>query len=96
MQNTTARDGILAERKELIKSFESETVQWMQDKDQGEGRMRLAQRLAENYWRLDPYVRAKSMYDRTGILGKNGELDFYPGAKKKAVGGGDAADDDLD
>lgn len=96
LAKTTERDSILAERTELVKSYESETVQWMQGENQGEGRMRLAQRLAENYWKLDPFIRAKSMYDRQGILGRNGELNFYPGDKKKAVGGGDAAHDDLD
>ncbi|CZT18666.1 related to CRAL/TRIO domain protein [Ramularia collo-cygni] len=96
LAKTSERDSILAERTELVKSYESETVKWMQGEDLGEGRMRLAQRLAENYWKLDPYIRAKSLYDRQGVLGKNGELDFYPGDKKRAVGDGDAAQDELD
>lgn len=96
MAKTAERDGILAERAELVKSYESETVQWMSGEDKGDVRLRLAQRLAENYWKLDPFIRAKTLYDRTGVLGPNGELDFYPDGKKKAVGGTDGADDELD
>jgi hypothetical protein len=95
MAKTAEKEPILAERKELVDSFESETIAWMHGKDAGEGRLRLAQRLAENYWKLDPYVRATSIYDRTGVLSRNGELDFYP-EKKAAAAPANGADDELD
>lgn len=78
MKDTAAKEKILTERNELIKSYEEETMAWCQDKDKGEGRPRLAQRLAENYWRLDPYVRAHTPYDRTGVILPDGKVDFYP------------------
>ena len=78
MADTATRDGIMNERKALVGSFESETMSWISGEDAGQGRSRLAQRLTENYWKLDPYVRAKSLYDRQGVLGKDGKRDYYP------------------
>ena len=97
MADAASRDKVQAERTELVKSYESETLSWMHGEDGGEGRNKLAQSLAENYWRLDPYVRARSLYDRTGIIGAGGKLDFYPNAQSEAAGGGGGtADDDVD
>lgn len=102
MEDTETRNKILDERRELQKSYESETLAWAHGDDQGEGRNRLAQRLAENYWRLDPYVRARSLYDRSGVIGKEGKLDFYPSSSQSAAsagaagGGGGGGDDELD
>lgn len=36
-----------------------------------------------NYWGLDKYLRAKTYYDRVGMLSKNGTVNFYPTAEKK-------------
>ena len=71
----------------------------MHGDDSGEGRARLAERLAENYWKLDPYIRARSLYDRSGVLGAAGKLEFYPSAQGAAASGGGSggsAEDDLD
>ncbi|KAK5734369.1 phosphatidylinositol transfer protein csr1 [Elasticomyces elasticus] len=86
MDDASSREKIQAERTELVSSYEHETMAWIHGEGSGEGRGRLAQRLRENYWRLDPYVRARSLYDRTGVIGLGGRLDFYP----KAGGGGGA------
>jgi len=50
-------------------------------------RSRLTEALRKNYWTLDPYIRAKSWYDRTGVLLPNGDVEFYPEkqAKKEAI-----------
>ncbi|ORY12013.1 hypothetical protein BCR34DRAFT_483331 [Clohesyomyces aquaticus] len=61
----------------------------------------LAEELRSNYWKLDPFVRAKSLYDRTGMILPEGKLDFYPQKKvevsppagKKEV---ETSQDDLD
>lgn len=91
MQDTAAKDSIKSERAELVKSYESETLSWASGEDAGEGRTRLAQRIAENYWRLDPYVRARSLYDRSGVINEGGKINFYPSsADAKAGGDGDA------
>jgi hypothetical protein len=78
MQDTATRDAIKSERAELAKSYESETLAWIAGQDAGEGRTKLAQRLSENYWKLDPYVRSRSLYDRTGVISEGGKLNFYP------------------
>ena len=103
MEKTAERDPLIDERKELAKSFESETVAWKNGEDQGQGRARLAERLAENYWKLDPYIRARSLYDRQGVVGPGGNLNFYPShnastssSGQREGGGGGADDDELD
>lgn len=97
MANTSSRDKIASERAELSKSYESDTLTWAHGEDRGEGRGRLAERLAENYWRIDPYIRAKSLYDRQGVLGKDGKLQFYPGSRQQKAGSAaDTTEDDLD
>ncbi|KAK4960428.1 phosphatidylinositol transfer protein csr1 [Elasticomyces elasticus] len=87
MDDAASREKVQAERTELVASYEHETLSWISGEGSGEGRGRLAQRLRENYWRLDPYVRARSLYDRTGVLGLGGKLEFYPKAGG-GVGGG--------
>ncbi len=42
-------------------------------------RRQLAAALRANYWRLDPYVRARTIYDRIGVIREDGRIDFYPG-----------------
>jgi hypothetical protein len=94
MEDTVTKDAIKSERSELVKSYESETLSWVNDEDAGEGRTRLAQRIAENYWKLDPYVRARSLYDRSGVIGEGGKLNFYPSASDAKIAIG--ADGELD
>jgi hypothetical protein len=94
MEDTVTMDAIKSERSELVKSYESETLSWVNDEDAGEGRTRLAQRIAENYWKLDPYVRARSLYDRSGVIGEGGKLNFYPSASDAKIAIG--ADGELD
>lgn len=96
MQDSTAKETIKGERSELIKSYESETLNWISGEDAGEGRTRLAQRIAENYWKLDPYVRARSLYDRSGVIGEGGKLNFYPSSNTTTAAAGGADHGDLD
>lgn len=83
------KEGLVREREELVKSYEEEVLAWIGGEGKGEGRGRLAQRLAENYWRLDPFVRAMSLYDRMGVIREGGRLEFYPGERGVGGGGGD-------
>ncbi|KAK5172880.1 phosphatidylinositol transfer protein csr1 [Saxophila tyrrhenica] len=100
MADTAGKEKVLEERKELVRSYESETMAWAHGEDKGEGRGRLAERLAENYWRADPFLRARSLYDRTGVLREGGKLEFYSsgkaaGAAAASTGGG-PGDDEVD
>jgi hypothetical protein len=88
MKDVETRDRMLAARAELAKEFERATMQWIHGPDGDESqitckntRNALAARLREDYWNLDPYVRARSVYDRTGVLQPGGELNFYPQSK---------------
>lgn len=85
IEDTATRDTFKSERAELAKSYESETLAWISGEDAGEGRTKLAQRLAENYWKLDPYVRSRSLYDRTGVISEGGKLNFYPSSSNGKV-----------
>lgn len=87
MQDTAAKEQIQAQRKEMVEEYERTTMGWMHDENKGEERGAIASRLAENYWRLDPYVRARSLYDRTGIIGAEGKLDPYPSAASAQAAG---------
>ena len=42
----------------------------------------IAHQLHENYWKLDPLIRARSLYDRQGMIGPGGVIDFYPEKRK--------------
>ncbi|KAK0935169.1 phosphatidylinositol transfer protein csr1 [Friedmanniomyces endolithicus] len=90
--DTVSRDKLLEERIQLVSSYETEVLAWIHGEGSGEGRGRLAERLAENYWRVDPFVRARGLYDRTGVIGQGGRLDFYPGKVGVGRGGEDGVD----
>ncbi|KAI0475027.1 CRAL-TRIO domain-containing protein [Xylariaceae sp. FL0804] len=117
MQDTAARDALLRERERLYEAFEARTAEWIGEPDNAKRRALAEQRAAaagelrEQYWRLDPYVRARSLWDRTGVIKPGGEIDYYPKAKTAAApaapagsGGGEtaapaaqpSADDDVD
>ncbi|KAH7138092.1 hypothetical protein B0J11DRAFT_4621 [Dendryphion nanum] len=95
MKDTATRDRILEERKGLVEKYEGTVLEWIRAGEaQGSGieerrkeRDGVAEALRENYWRLDPYVRARSFYDRVGILGEGGKLDFYGEGKAATATG---------
>jgi hypothetical protein len=86
MKDTETRDRLLANRAHLFKEYEEATLQWIQTptgeeaKEIKERRNAIAAKLREDYWNLDPYVRARSLYDRTGVLLPGGKLQYYPKA----------------
>ncbi|OAR05976.1 hypothetical protein LLEC1_01308, partial [Akanthomyces lecanii] len=84
MQDIATRDKILGERSALVKEFEEATKSWLREGDKESGqearqsRDSIATQLKDNYWKLDPYIRARSLYDRQGVIGTNGAINFYP------------------
>ena len=79
------KDGRLAkledERKGIVKKFEERTIEWCK----GEGgddlpaqRRTLVDRLKSNYWAMDPFVRGRTLYDRQGVIKREGAIDMYP------------------
>ncbi|KAJ5884866.1 hypothetical protein N7495_009376 [Penicillium taxi] len=81
LHNTAERITILAERKELgneLFSLTNEAILGEETYAVHEQRNKVIRQLRENYWRLDPYVRSRTILDRTGIIKAGGEIDFYP------------------
>lgn len=81
------RERIEKERTSLFEEFDKETARWTR-REGGEEcvkrREDLIQELGVNYWKLDPFVRARSLYDRIGLIGKDGKVDFSADARNKS------------
>ncbi|KUJ14728.1 CRAL/TRIO domain-containing protein [Mollisia scopiformis] len=82
MKDTATRDKLLAEREGFVDEYEKSTLDWIHGNGDVSAvklrRNELANTLKEDYWRLDPYIRAKSFYDRTGMINPGGKIQFYP------------------
>ena len=103
LENTSRRDELNRARTELVQDYEKVTRRWLNgEKGEVEGRRKeLTERLRTGYWELDPYLRARTLYDRTGLIKPGGKLDFYPSAQevRPMVNGGAAPaghDDNVD
>lgn len=91
MKDTEIRDRLVANRSRLYTEWEQATLKWIQapggsdeSKAIKEQRNEIAARLREDYWVVDPYLRARSSYDRIGVLRPDGTLNYYPEATAAA------------
>ncbi|ORY83257.1 CRAL-TRIO domain-containing protein [Protomyces lactucae-debilis] len=74
-KDTATRDRLIAERGEIVDKFVALTQQWVagqQDEKSEADRHAVAKELEQDYWRLDPYVRARTHYDRVGYIESDG------------------------
>jgi hypothetical protein len=83
MKDTETRDKLLAERQAIIDQYEKATLEWLKSggvlsEELKARRNKLAEEFRATYWKLDPYLRAKSFYDRVGIFNPGGVVKFYP------------------
>jgi len=82
MKDTETRDKLLAARELIVKDYEKATLDWINDTGDAAAvktrRNEVANQLRDDYWNLDPYVRARSYYDRAGLINPGGRLQFYP------------------
>jgi hypothetical protein len=84
MKDTETRDRLQAKREQIVSDFEKATIEWidhsMDDEVQEvkDRRDKIASDLRKDYWSLDPYIRARSLYDRFGTIQPGGKIDFYP------------------
>ncbi|KAE8133545.1 CRAL-TRIO domain-containing protein [Aspergillus pseudotamarii] len=87
LQDTTTRDSIMAQHQQIGEELFEATSMWLSAKDKGnlgdasqqkDRRANIAIRLRENYWKLDPYVRSRTLLDRIGVIKAHGNIDFYP------------------
>lgn len=95
MQDIQNRDAALARRQELSKELQSITHSWVitalkGDKEHIEivrrKREDFIEQYRRSYWDIDPYVRARSFYDRCGMLRPGKKVDFYPDSKPQTNG----------
>ncbi|GKT63739.1 CRAL/TRIO domain-containing protein [Colletotrichum tofieldiae] len=83
MKDTATRDTLVSGREDLIHEYEETTLQWIKeagtDKEPAVKAQReeLARKLRDDYWKLDPYIRAKCFLDRTGVIQEGGKIDMY-------------------
>jgi len=78
---------LLEERSALVGRYQRTILEWVLEGEKEKGleerrreRDEAAEALRANYWALDPYVRAKTLYDRAGTIGEGGKVDYYPKA----------------
>jgi len=92
LSDEAGRESLLAKHAELVKKYESTVLEWIHEGEEGHEKKEMEERRVErnmvaeelrrNYWESDPYLRAKSLYDRIGVIGPKGELNFFPQRKK--------------
>jgi len=105
MSDTATRDRLLGAREELVKEYEQATLEWLNGSDAEkaaaveERRNAIAAKLRDDYWNLDPYLRARSLFDRIGMIQPGGRIEFYPEERSSTVEVDDkplAIEDDVD
>ncbi|KAL1884145.1 hypothetical protein VTK73DRAFT_6814 [Phialemonium thermophilum] len=88
MKDTETRNRLVAAREQLYKDYEQATMEWIQTRAAEKAeeikarRNAIATKLREDYWNLDPYIRARSYYDRIGVLQPGGKVEYYPTQQK--------------
>jgi hypothetical protein len=89
MKDTETRDKLLLAREEIVKEYEKATLEWIQGTGNlnavKKSRNEIASKLKVDYWGLDPYVRARSYYDRVGMINPGGKIQFYPVKDEKVT-----------
>jgi CRAL/TRIO domain/CRAL/TRIO, N-terminal domain len=84
MREEAPRIKLQEERRVDVLKFQKKTFDWIHVPmgTSAEGikkeRDELAEQLNRNYWALDPYIRARTLYDRQGMIGTGGKINFYP------------------
>ncbi len=104
MGDVEGRERVQGKRKEIVDRYESTVLAWVREGKSTDERRRerdtLAEQLRSNYWKLDPFIRARTLYDRASVIGRGGELAFYPASAPVApapvVGRTSTSVDDLD
>ena len=85
LKDLETRDRLLTGREAIVDDYEKSTMDWINGTGDVSALMRkrneLAKTLKADYWRLDPYIRARTYYDRVGLINPGGRLQFYPKAE---------------
>ena len=85
MLDDATKTRLLGERESMVRDFERATLAWLSPTAAVDARSVLWERreglaasLRNGYWKLDPHIRARSIYDRSGMIKAGGLLEFYP------------------
>ena len=93
MKDTEARDSLMYERMMIGLRMLAATGAWISTAQYSEGSANEAQveelkarrngvieEFRQNYWKLDPYIRARSLIDRAGGLNRDGTVVVHAGS----------------
>lgn len=92
MKDTAKREEVLAKHKALSQELQDATKHWIEAANKNDEaaveswkakREELAQQYSKHYWVTDPYIRARSVYDRNGVILGGGKVKFYPEQEPK-------------
>ena len=82
MKDEAVKNRLLEERLIKVENFEAVTQEWMRGPTTNDKliqeRNNIADQLRKSYWQLDPYLRARSQYDRNGMIKEGGIIEYYP------------------
>lgn len=80
------------ERKELAQEFERETVSWValdptstEAEEVAARRSEISKQLSANFWQLDPYRRARTYYQRAGVIDDKGMVDLQAAGSEETA-----------
>ena len=81
LSDSVTRQRLLNERATVVKEYENMTQQWIHNPNSPDAlqqkRSELTKQLRAGYWELDPYLRARTLYDRTGVIQEGGQIQYY-------------------
>lgn len=87
MSDEETKQKLLGARAELVTAYQQATLKWLSSASTSSSdpattaqaqseRSSLAEELRTNYWKVDPYVRARTLYDRTGVIKEGGVINL--------------------
>lgn len=85
MSDTAGREKIQAERSQIVNELHQNTIDWIEGRNVEAQRAKLTFDLHLNYYKLDPYIRARSMYDRLGGIPTHNQFGWNPEAVQAAM-----------
>ncbi|KAK9479141.1 CRAL-TRIO domain-containing protein [Lipomyces japonicus] len=70
LNDSETREKLLEEREKIVREYEDATWSWIfsTSSEFRNARNEIAKRLREDYVNIDPYLRAKTVYDRVGYI----------------------------
>ncbi|KAH0609561.1 uncharacterized protein H6S33_013047 [Morchella sextelata] len=77
VKGAEVKEVLLRKREGQVKEFEQLTKKWVVGEENQGARARVTEELRRGYWELDKYLRARTVYDRTGVFGEGGRLEMY-------------------